>query len=142
MSALLQKRNFDIPSTSHRSSSSSLFQSNGIDIGKGRALCETTIPYSSRWLLDSGASHHMSSSHNLFSSFEVSPTPYILMGNKNVIIVCGKGSIDIDDGIFHDVLCVLSFSSNLLSIYYITHSGTSNIVEFAQDSVHIKDSKT
>ena len=58
------------------------------------------------------------------------------------MIVCGKGSIDIDDGAFHDGVCVPSLSSNLLSIYQITHSGTGKIVEFAQDSVHIRDSET
>ena len=64
------------------------------------------------------------------------------MGNNTIITVCGKGSIDIDDGTFHDVLCVPSFSSNLLSIYQITHSGTGNTIEFAQDSVHIRDRET
>jgi hypothetical protein len=58
------------------------------------------------------------------------------------MIVCGKGSIDIDDGTFHDVLYFPSFSSNLLSIYQITHSGTWKTIEFAQDSVHIRDSET
>ena len=56
--------------------------------------------------------------------------------------VCGKGSIDIGDGIFHDVLCVPSLSSNLLFIYQITHSGTGKTIEFAQDSMHIRDSET
>ena len=116
MIALLQKRNIDIPSTSHRSSSSS-FHLDGKDTGKGHVLCATTIPHSSRWLLDSSASHHMTSSQNFFLSFEASPTPHILMGNNTIMTVCGKGYIDIDVGTFHDVLCVPSFSSNLLSIY-------------------------
>ena len=60
--ALLQKCNNDIPTTSHRSSSSSSFYSDGKDIGNGHALCETIILYSSRWLMDSGALHHMASS--------------------------------------------------------------------------------
>ena len=59
----------------------------------------------------------MASSQDLFSSFEASPTPHILMGNNNIMTICGKGSIDVDDGTFHDVLSVPSFSSNLLSIY-------------------------
>ena len=64
------------------------------------------------------------------------------MGNNIVMTVCGKGSTYIDDVTFHDVLCVPSLSSNLLSIYQITHSGTGKTVEFAQDLVHIKDSET
>ena len=117
MIALLQKRTIAIPTTSHRSSSSSSCQSDGNDIGKGHALCASTTSPSSTWLLDSSASHHMVSSQDLFSSFEVSPTPHILMGNNIVMTVCGKGSIDIDDGTFHNLLCVPSLSSNLLFIY-------------------------
>ena len=143
MIALLQKSNIDIPTTSHRSSSSSSScQSDGNDIGKGHALCAFATPPASTWLLDLGASHHMASSQDLFSSFEASPTPHILMGNNTTMTICGKGSIDIDDGTFHNVLCVPSLSSNLLSIYQITHSGTRKIVEFSHDLVHIKDSET
>ena len=83
----------------------------------------------------------MASSQDLFSCFETSPTPHILMGNNIIMMVCGKGSIEIDDGKFHDVLCVPSFSSNILSIYQITHSGIEKIAEFAQDLVHIRDSE-
>ena len=101
-----------------------------------------TTPHYSRWLLDSGASHHMASSQDLFSSFEASPTPHILMGNNIIMTICGKGSIDIDDGTFHNVLCVPFFSSNLLSMYQITHSGIGKTVEFAWDSLHIRDSET
>ena len=64
------------------------------------------------------------------------------MGNNIVMNICGKCSIDIDDGTFHDVLCVPSLSSNLLSIYQITHSGIGKKIEFAQDLVHIIDSET
>ena len=73
----------------------------------------------------------MASSQDLFSSFEASPTPHILMGNNTVMTVGRKSYIGIDDGTFHDVLCVSSLSSNLLSIYQITHSGTMKIVEFS-----------
>ena len=83
----------------------------------------------------------MTSSQDLFSSFEASPTPHTLMGNNIVMTVCGKGSIRIDDGTFYDVLFVPSFSSNLLSTYQITHSWIGKIVEFAQDLVHIRDSE-
>ena len=64
------------------------------------------------------------------------------MGNNTVMTICRKSSIGIDDGTFHDAICVPYLSSNLLSIYQITHSGTWKIVEFAQDSVHIRDSET
>ena len=64
------------------------------------------------------------------------------MGNNIFMIICGKGSIDIDDGTFHGVLCVPLLSSNLLFVYQIIHSGIGKIVELAQDLVHIKDSET
>ena len=64
------------------------------------------------------------------------------MENNIVMILCGKCYIEIDDGIFHDVLCVSYFSSNLFSIYQITHSGTGKIVELSRDSVFIRDSET
>ena len=114
MTALLQKSNIDIPSISHRSSSSSSFQLDGKYIGKVHALCATSNPPYCRWLLDSGASHHM---EDLFSSFEASHSPHFLMENNTIMIVCGKGPIEINYGTFHDVLCVPYFSSNLLSIY-------------------------
>lgn len=50
-------------------------------MGKGHALCATTIPHSSSWLLDSSASHHMASSQDFFSSFEAL---HILMGNNTI----------------------------------------------------------
>ena len=62
-------------------------------------------------------------------------------GKQHYYDCVGKGSIDVDDGTFHDVLCVLSLSSNLLSIYQITHIGTGKTIEFEQDSVHIRDSE-
>ena len=64
--ALLQKSNIDIySSTSYRSSSSS-FLANGKATRKGHALCATTTLHSSKWLLDLGASRHMTSSQGLF----------------------------------------------------------------------------
>lgn len=74
-------------------------------------------------------------------AFSIPVRHEILMRNNTIMTICGKGSIDIDDSTFHDVFYVPSFSSNLLSIYQITHSGIGKIVEFAEDSVHIKDSE-
>ena len=65
--------------------------------------------------------------------------PSILMGNHTPVEVCGRGYVDVGDGTFHDVLCVPSLSSNLLSIYQITHIGLGKRVEFAPDSVEIRE---
>ena len=47
--------------------------------------------------------------------------------------VCGKGSIPMGEGIFTNVLCVPSLTTNLLSIYQINHGAQGKIVEFALD---------
>ena len=85
--------------------------------------------------------------YDIFSGFfflplRILPTPHILMGNNTIMTICGKGSIGINDGTFHDVLCVPSLSSNLLCIYQITHSSVGKTVEFARDSIYIRDSDT
>ena len=84
-------------------------------------------------------SHHMASSQQLFSSFEASPTPHILMGNNTAMAICGKGFIKIKYCTFNDVLCVPSLSSNIFSIYQITHSGIGKTMKFTPNSVHIRD---
>lgn len=69
------------------------------------------------WIIDSGASDHMTSSHHLFSSYST------CAGNLKVKILDGslssvavKGSIKISDSItFESFLHVLKLSCNLLS---------------------------
>ena len=79
---------------------------------------------------------------DMFSSFEPCNSPHILMGNNTYMKVSGKGSIDMGEGTFNDVLCVPSLSTNLLSIYQITHGGQGKIVEFTPDRVYIRDLET
>ena len=43
--------------------------------------------------------------------------PSILMGDDTHVEVRGRGSFDVGDGTFHDVLCVTSLSTNLLLVY-------------------------
>lgn len=81
----------------------------------------------------------MASSQSMFSSFETCSSPNILMANNTYMSVCGKGSIDIDKGSFNDVLCVPSLSTNILSIYQITHGGEGKSVEFTPNSMIIRD---
>ncbi|MGI4370261.1 GAG-pre-integrase domain-containing protein, partial [Klebsiella pneumoniae] len=50
-----------------------------------------------------------------------------------------KGSVDMDDGTFENVLYVPNLSTNLLSIYQITHYGNGKKVEFTPDSVVVKE---
>ena len=49
----------------------------------------------------------------------------------------GKGNVEMENGEFKDVLYVPNLSSNLLSIYQITHLGDGHKVEFIPDSVMV-----
>lgn len=75
----------------------------------------------------------------MFSSFDQCTLPHILMGNNTYISVTKRGSINIDDDTFNYVLCVPSLSSNLISIYHITHSGKCKTIKFTHDLVLIRD---
>ena len=79
----------------------------------------------------------MASSQEIFSSFEASPIPHIIIGNNTIMIVYGKGTICIQDGTFNDVLYGPYLSVNLLSIYQISHNGFGKTIEFTLDSVFI-----
>lgn len=113
-----------------------LFQSSNLSVNP-RPLCSlaqkgnyltvalvSVSPNSSHpWIIDSGATDHMTWSANLFVSY----TP--CAGNQKVKIVdgslsaiAGKGSIAISPSItLHDVLHVLKLSCNLLSINKLIH---------------------
>ena len=84
----------------------------------------------------------MASSMDMFSSIEPCTSPPILMGNNTYMKVCGKGSIPMGEGTFNDVLCVPSLTTNILSIYQITHGAQGKIVEFTPDYVYIRDMET
>ena len=55
--------------------------------------------------------------------------------------VKGKGHVEMENGEFKDVLYVPNLSSNLLSIYQITHLGDGHKVEFLPDSVMVRSLK-
>ena len=75
---------------------------------------------STKWILDSGASYHMGSSNEDFSSLNQSKVPHIFMGNNTKMEVEGKGNVEMENGKFQNVLYVPNLSSNLLSIYQVT----------------------
>ena len=102
--------------------------------GKGRALMANSHS-SKEWILDSGTSYHMGSSKEYFSSLDQSKVPHIFVGDKSKMEVGGKGNVEMELGEFKNVLYVPNLSSNLLSIYQITHLGDGHRVEFLPDSV-------
>ena len=78
------------------------------------------------WLLDSGASNHMTAHHDLFMTYETfkDETVEINLGNDSKIHALGKGSIEMKltvnektiTGTLTDVLHVPEISRNLFSI--------------------------
>lgn len=82
----------------------------------------------------------MASSKSVFTSFVSYYSPHILMANNRYMCICGKGSIDVDCGAFNDDLFVPSLSTNILSIYQITHGRVGKSVEFTPDYIIVWDS--
>ena len=74
------------------------------------------------FIIDFGASRHMVSTRDTFSSPDDSKGPKIVLGDDFVIDSLGKGRIDLDHGIFNNVLYVPGLASNLLSVYQMTHT--------------------
>lgn len=84
----------------------------------------------------------MTSSLDLFSSFEPRKTPNILMGKNTYMIVFQKGSIDMGKRSFNDVLCVPSLTTSILSFYLINHGAQDKMVEITPGHLYNKDMET
>jgi hypothetical protein len=108
--------------------------------GKGQAFMAKSHS-SKEWILDSGASYHMGSSKEDFTSLNQSKVPHIFVGDNTKMEVGGKGNVEMEDGEFQNVLYVPNLSSNLLSIYQITHLRDGHRVEFLPDSVKVHSLK-
>ena len=63
----------------------------------------------------------------------------IHMGDDFTIISEGQGTVDLKNGFFSNVLCVPSLESNLLSVYYMTHTRVPKRVSFSPNYVEITD---
>ena len=92
---------------------------------------------SPRCIIDSGASRHMVSTQETFSSLNMSKGPPIVLGDDSLTNSLGKGRIDLDHGSFNNVLYVLGLASNLLSVYQMTHTGSPKKVMFSPSDVEI-----
>jgi hypothetical protein len=71
------------------------------------------------WLIDFGASYHMAKDKAIFFALNECNTKKIFVGDDRFLGVVGSGTVQVDNGYFHDVLCVSSLSYNLLSVYQI-----------------------
>ena len=70
-----------------------------------------------------------------------SEVPHIFVGNDTKVEVEVKGEVEMESGVFKDVLYVPNLTSNLLLVYQITHYGGVQKVEFLLDSVVVKSIK-
>ena len=62
---------------------------------------------------------------------------HIFVGDDTKMEVEGKGHVEMENGEFKYVLYVPNLSSNLLSVYQITHLGDGHKVEFLPNSVMV-----
>jgi hypothetical protein len=76
------------------------------------------------WIVDSGASHHLASTKEVYFSLDTCKGPPILMGDDSPVEVTGKGRVELTNGSFKNVLHVPKLYVNLLSMYQMTKYGT------------------
>jgi hypothetical protein len=94
------------------------------------------------WIVDSGTSHHIATSKEVYSSLDACKGPPILMGESSSIKVTDKGRIELTNGSFDNVLHVPKLSVNLLSVYHMMNFDTGNKFIFTQNFMDIYDVKT
>jgi hypothetical protein len=94
------------------------------------------------WIIDSGASHHMDTTKEVYYSLDACKGPPILMGDNSPVEVTDKGRIELTNKSFENVLHVPKLSVNLLSMYQMKNYGTRKKFIFTPDAVDIYDMKT
>ena len=109
---LLEKNGISLPESSKKRAGGSSLD----DRERVHALLAGTSS-SPSFIIDSGASRHMVSTKDAFSSLDMLKGPSIVLGDDSLTESKGKGRIDIDHGNFNNVLYVPSLASNLLSVY-------------------------
>jgi hypothetical protein len=77
----------------------------------------------------------------ILSTLNECNTNKIFFGDDRYISVVVCRTIQVDNGHFNYVLCVLSILYNLLSVYQISHSDEVKIIEFSPHQVVIKGLK-
>ena len=81
----------------------------------------------------------MVSKREIFSSLDMFKGPPIVLGDNSLTDSMGNGRIDLDHGNLNNVLYVLGLSSNLLSVYQMTHTGSPNKFIFSPNEVEITE---
>jgi hypothetical protein len=111
-----------------------------------------TSSRNSNWIIDSGASAHMSCRRHFFATYEeINPPRRVWMGNNQYIEAIGIGTIravlDVGNGksakaVFTKVLHVPELNGNLLSVPELTLSGLSTLFRSNLCIISNKNGKT
>ena len=118
-------QNSDKSSSSSNISTSSLAHKGNFLTALNTSSCTQTS-----WIIDSGASDHMTDNYNLFSSYIPCAGNYkVRIADGSFSPVAGKGSIQISDSItLESVLYVPKLSCNLLSISQLTKDSNCSVI--------------
>ena len=130
LTQLLEKNNISLLDFSKKREGGS----NSKDKERVHALVAGTST-SPSFIIESGASRHMVSTREVFSSLDMSKGPPIFLGDNSLTDSMGKGRIDLDHGNFNDVLYVPDTASNLLPVYQMSHTGYPKKVIFSPNEV-------
>ena len=112
ISTLLQHNNIALPQRVKKSDAGQPTE----DHERCHAL-KAGLSLSKAYLIDFGASNHMVSSKESFTTLNLSGGPSIHMADDSQIPTIGRGYIKIHHGEFRNVLYVPSVAANLLSAY-------------------------
>jgi hypothetical protein len=94
------------------------------------------------WIIDSGATDHMVCSHSFFTSDITKVSYRVSLPNDTFVSATHLGNIQLTDKIvLPDVLCIPSFSFNLISVKRLTENLTCCLV-FINDTCFIQDLST
>ena len=127
MAQLLEKNNIPLPEGARKKE--------GRLSSENKDKCHAlVVVYSASYsfIIDLGALRHMDSIQYSFSDIHPYSGPSILMGDDSEIQAKWIGRIDLEDGYFNNVLFVPDLAVNLLSIYKITHTGSTKRVTLTQ----------
>src|SRR5713101_4699107 len=132
LTQLLERNGISLPDSSKKREGGSNLE----DRERVHALVAGTSS-SPSFIIDYGSSRHMVSTKDAFTSLDMSKGPPIVLGDEFLTESLGKGRIDLDHGKFSNVLYVPGLTSNLLSVYQMTHIGSPKKVIFSLDEVEI-----
>lgn len=102
---------------------------------------ETTVPTfsTSCWILDSGATHHICNSHDLFQKLSLSRNYFLTLPTSQNIPIQGVGSVVLFPNlVLSNVFYVPSFRFNLLSLGSLLQSYPYHVI-FSASSFTIQD---